>query len=558
TESEAKEENMMMDLFETGSYFFYLDGENVTLQPLEVAEGSPLYPGSDGTLSPCQDQMPPEAGSDSSGEEHVLAPPGLQPPHCPGQCLIWACKTCKRKSAPTDRRKAATLRERRRLKKINEAFEALKRRTVANPNQRLPKVEILRSAINYIERLQDLLHRLDQQDKMQELGVDPFSYRPKQENLEGADFLRTCSSQWPSVSDHSRGLVITAKEGASIDSSASSSLRCLSSIVDSISSEEHKLPCAEEVVENHQSFKDPAVIAFLEGFCRQRPIKGLAQKRRRSANMRISGKERKGGAPPSSPQKMDMMDGCQFSPSEYFYDGSCIPSPEGEFGDEFEPRVAAFGAHKADLQGSDEDEHVRAPTGHHQAGHCLMWACKACKRKSTTMDRRKAATMRERRRLKKVNQAFETLKRCTTTNPNQRLPKVEILRNAIRYIESLQELLREQVENYYSLPGQSCSEPTSPTSSCSDGMPECNSPVWSRKSSSFDSVYCPDVPNVYATDKSSLSSLDCLSSIVDRITNSEQPGLPLQDPASLSPVASTDSQSATQGASNSRLIYHVL
>ena len=127
--------------------------------------------------------MPPEAGSDSSGEEHVLAPPGLQPPHCPGQCLIWACKTCKRKSAPTDRRKAATLRERRRLKKINEAFEALKRRTVANPNQRLPKVEILRSAINYIERLQDLLHRLDQQDKMQELGVDPFSYRPKQENV---------------------------------------------------------------------------------------------------------------------------------------------------------------------------------------------------------------------------------------------------------------------------------------------------------------------------------------------------------------------------------------
>lgn len=176
------------------------------------------------------------------------------------------------------------------------------------------------------------------------------------------------------------------------------------------------------------------------------------------------------GPPLASLQTMDMMDGCQFSPSEYFYEGSCIPSPEGEFGDEFEPRVAAFGAHKADLQGSDEDEHVRAPTGHHQAGHCLMWACKACKRKSTTMDRRKAATMRERRRLKKVNQAFDTLKRCTTTNPNQRLPKVEILRNAIRYIESLQELLREQVENYYSLPGQSCSEPTSPTSSCSDGM----------------------------------------------------------------------------------------
>lgn len=37
--------------------------------------------------------------------------------------------------------------------------------------------------------------------------------------------------------------------GANIDSSASSSLRCLSSIVDSISSEERKLPCVEEVVE---------------------------------------------------------------------------------------------------------------------------------------------------------------------------------------------------------------------------------------------------------------------------------------------------------------------
>ncbi|XP_059581463.1 myogenic factor 6 [Alligator mississippiensis] len=204
---------MMMDLFETGSYFFYLDGDNGALQQLEMAEGSPLYPGSDGTLSPCQDQMPPEAGSDSSGEEHVLAPPGLQPPHCPGQCLIWACKTCKRKSAPTDRRKAATLRERRRLKKINEAFEALKRRTVANPNQRLPKVEILRSAISYIERLQDLLHRLDQQEKLQDMGGEPFGFSPKQGNLPSADFLSTCGSEWQRLSEHSRALPASPREG---------------------------------------------------------------------------------------------------------------------------------------------------------------------------------------------------------------------------------------------------------------------------------------------------------------------------------------------------------
>lgn len=37
------------------------------------------------------------------------------------------------------------------------------------------------------------------------------------------------------------------------------------------------------------------------------------------------------------------------------------------------------------------------------------------------------------------------LKRRTSTNPNQRLPKVEILRNAIEYIESLEDLL--QVKN---------------------------------------------------------------------------------------------------------------
>jgi len=41
-----------------------------------------------------------------------------------------------------------------------------------------------------------------------------------------------------------------------------------------------------------------------------------------------------------------------------------------------------------------------------------------------------------------VNEAFEVLKRRTSNNPNQRLPKVEILRNAIEYIESLEALLQ--------------------------------------------------------------------------------------------------------------------
>ncbi|NXQ83742.1 MYF5 factor, partial [Nyctibius grandis] len=258
---------------------------------------------------------------------------------------------------------------------------------------------------------------------------------------------------------------------------------------------------------------------------------------------------------------MEVMDSCQFSPSELFYDSSCLSSPEGELPEDFEPRdLPAFGAHEPPEPAcSEEEEHVRAPTGHHQAGHCLMWACKACKRKSTTMDRRKAATMRERRRLKKVNQAFETLKRCTTANPNQRLPKVEILRNAIRYIESLQELLREQVENYYHLPGQSCSEPTSPTSSCSDGMADCGSPVWSARGSSFDAVYCSDMAHGYAAEQgSALSSLDCLSSIVDRLSPAEVQGLSLRDAGSLSPSASIDSGPGTPGTPPPRRTYQAL
>ncbi|GAB0176428.1 myogenic factor 6 [Grus japonensis] len=68
--------------------------------------------------------------------------------------------------------------------------------------------------------------------------------------IPSSDFLSTCSSDWQSVSDHSRALGVSPKEGGSIvESSASSSLRCLSSIVDSISSDEPKLPSVEEVVE---------------------------------------------------------------------------------------------------------------------------------------------------------------------------------------------------------------------------------------------------------------------------------------------------------------------
>ncbi|CAN9508443.1 unnamed protein product [Ophioblennius macclurei] len=244
----------MMDLFETNTYLFndlrYLDeGDHGPLQHLDMSGVSPLYNGhTDSPPSPTPGRS--ETGGESSGssssggEEHVLAPPGLRA-HCEGQCLMWACKICKRKSAPTDRRKAATLRERRRLKKINEAFDALKRKTVANPNQRLPKVEILRSAISYIERLQDLLQTLDEQDKAPN-GSSCFN--PKEHSVSGEDYhWKKSSESWPTSADHSTA-AMTQREGAG-ESSASSSLLRLSSIVDSITNDE-KTTFSEEISEN--------------------------------------------------------------------------------------------------------------------------------------------------------------------------------------------------------------------------------------------------------------------------------------------------------------------
>ncbi|XP_036978366.1 myogenic factor 5 isoform X2 [Acanthopagrus latus] len=237
-----------------------------------------------------------------------------------------------------------------------------------------------------------------------------------------------------------------------------------------------------------------------------------------------------------------------FSPSQVYYDRAC-PSPPDSL--DFGPGM--------ELDGSEEDEHVRVPGAPHQPGHCLQWACKACKRKSNFVDRRRAATMRERRRLKKVNHAFEALRRCTSANPSQRLPKVEILRNAIQYIESLQDLLREQVENYYGLPGESSSEPGSPLSSCSDGMVDSNSPVWQQLNTNYSSSYSYVKNDTLGDKAAGASSLECLSSIVDRLSSAEtscgQP--PLRDSATFSP-GSSDSQPCTPESPGSRPVYHVL
>ncbi|XP_041073925.1 myoblast determination protein 1 homolog [Polyodon spathula] len=212
-----------------------------------------------------------------------------------------------------------------------------------------------------------------------------------------------------------------------------------------------------------------------------------------------------------------------FSTADDFYDDPCFNTSDMHFFEDLDPRLVHVGLLKPDdHHHHNEDEHVRAPSGHHQAGRCLLWACKACKRKTTNADRRKAATMRERRRLSKVNDAFESLKRCTSTNPNQRLPKVEILRNAISYIESLQTLLRGQDDNYFPVLEHynGDSDASSPRSNCSDGMmdfsgPPCNT----RRRNNYDSAYFTETPNDSKNNKNAvISSLDCLSSIVERIS----------------------------------------
>lgn len=198
-----------------------------------------------------------------------------------------------------------------------------------------------------------------------------------------------------------------------------------------------------------------------------------------------------------------------------------------------------------DDEDDDEDvdehvEHVLAPPFHVSsrtaAGHdmqaagrsrCLLWACKACKRKTVTVDRRKAATLRERRRLRKVNEAFETLKRRTSSNPNQRLPKVEILRNAIEYIESLEDMLNADAQTYggggrTTTTSKDVVDHRSDTgSNASDGMAVHSPPYLNERLRPF-----TDCINGYALlngnaenhgTNNGASSLDCLSLIVESI-----------------------------------------
>uniref|UniRef100_A0A8C2BK90 Myogenin n=1 Tax=Cyprinus carpio TaxID=7962 RepID=A0A8C2BK90_CYPCA len=117
-----------MELFETNPYFFadqrfYEGGDNFFQSRLTGGFDQTGYQDRSSMMGLCGDGRLLSNGvgledkpSPSSSLGLSLSPHQEQQ-HCPGQCLPWACKVCKRKSVTMDRRKAATLREKRRLKK---------------------------------------------------------------------------------------------------------------------------------------------------------------------------------------------------------------------------------------------------------------------------------------------------------------------------------------------------------------------------------------------------------------------------------------------------------
>ncbi|XP_026077114.1 myogenin [Carassius auratus] len=240
-----------MELFETNPYFFadqrfYEGGDNFFQSRVTGGFDQTGFQDRGSMLGLCGDGRLLSNGvgledkpSPSSSLGLSMSPQEQQ--HCPGQCLPWACKVCKRKSVTMDRRKAATMREKRRLKKVNEAFEALKRSTLMNPNQRLPKVEILRSAIQYIERLQALVSSLNQQEHQQgNLHYRSTAPQGVPSSSDQGSGSTCCSSpEWSSASEHCAPTYSSTHEDLLNDnSSEQTNLRSLTSIVDSITGTE--------------------------------------------------------------------------------------------------------------------------------------------------------------------------------------------------------------------------------------------------------------------------------------------------------------------------------
>lgn len=110
------------------------------LSPIATSTASSSSCSNEDELSSHLQSLPPPSSSSSSGtsiastvdhfEQHILEPithamNGVQMTKRP--CLTWACKACKKKTVTVDRRKAATLRERRRLRKVSTTSTRRKR-----------------------------------------------------------------------------------------------------------------------------------------------------------------------------------------------------------------------------------------------------------------------------------------------------------------------------------------------------------------------------------------------------------------------------------------------
>ncbi|XP_078663670.1 myogenic factor 6-like [Branchiostoma floridae x Branchiostoma belcheri] len=174
--------------------------------------------------------------------------------HGPGRCLQWACNTCKTKSrGKVDKRKAATMRERRRLSKVNDAFDVLKKKTSPNSTRRLTKTEILRNAIDYILELKKLLKASEEASAgtskayTSELDLDseagsPASYS-EQSSVESPLSLiaETEDFSWDDMMTAASSLLTDMTEDCGSPDSGISSLGSLSAIVDNITSFEHDL-----------------------------------------------------------------------------------------------------------------------------------------------------------------------------------------------------------------------------------------------------------------------------------------------------------------------------
>eukprot|EP00090_Calanus_glacialis_P034998 TRINITY_DN5973_c0_g1_i2.p1 TRINITY_DN5973_c0_g1~~TRINITY_DN5973_c0_g1_i2.p1 ORF type:complete len:211 (+),score=82.13 TRINITY_DN5973_c0_g1_i2:32-664(+) len=171
---------------------------------------------------------------DQGGHQH-FASPVAGDEGGPPQCLAWACRACKRMSRGVDRRQAATVRERRRLGKVNDAFEILRQHTSSSTNHRIPKVEILRNAIDYIESLEMLLAESEKEDRLENSEEDIENKKEETKNVL-VESKKLDGSVTSLTSLQQKKYKKPSPECPGSSNSCTSSLEYLNCIVDNISS----------------------------------------------------------------------------------------------------------------------------------------------------------------------------------------------------------------------------------------------------------------------------------------------------------------------------------